>query len=289
MSPTRPAPAEPRAPTFRPAGFPFVKMHGAGNDFVVLDLRDGTAAPCARTAARIADRHRGVGCDQLVIVTPPPADLADYGLAFLNSDGSESGACGNGTRCAAALLMGETGKTEISFESIAGVLDCQRNGDGSVAVDMGRPATDWREIPLSEDRDTLHLGIAEGPLRDPVGIGMGNPHAVFFVDDADAVPIAVIGPRLEHHRLFPERANVGVAQVKGRDRLRLRVWERGAGLTQACGSGACAAVVAAVRRGLTGRRVAVEVDGGELFIDWAEDDHVLMSGPTATSFRGVLA
>ena len=264
-------------------------MHGAGNDFVVLDLRDGTAAPCARTAARIADRHRGVGCDQLVIVTPPPADLADYGLAFLNSDGSESGACGNGTRCAAALLMEETGKTEISFESIAGVLDCQRNGDGSVAVDMGRPATDWREVPLSEDRDTLHLGIAEGPLRDPVGIGMGNPHAVFFVDDAEAVPIAAIGPRLEHHRLFPERANVGVAQVKGRDRIRLRVWERGAGLTQACGSGACAAVVAAVRRGLTGRRVAVEVDGGELFIDWAEDDHVLMSGPTATSFRGVLA
>ncbi len=289
MSPTRPAPAEPAAPAFRPAGFPFVKMHGAGNDFVVLDLRDGTAAPCARTAARIADRHRGVGCDQLVIVTPSPAGLADYGLAFLNGDGSESGACGNGTRCAAALLMEETGEAEISFESIAGVLDCQRNGDGSVAVDMGRPALDWQDIPLSEDRDTLHLGISEGPLADPAGVGMGNPHAVFFVDDAEAVPIAEIGPRLEHHRLFPERANIGVAQVKSRDRIRLRVWERGAGLTQACGSGACAAVVAAVRRSLTGRRVAVEVDGGELRIDWAEDDHVLMSGPTATSFRGTLA
>lgn len=283
------SPTDQDLPAFRPAGFPFVKMHGAGNDFVLLDLRDGTAAPCARTAARIADRHRGVGCDQLVIVTPPPAGLADYGLVFLNSDGSESGACGNGTRCAAALLMDETGGGEISFESVAGVLDCLRNGDGSVAVDMGRPALDWRGIPLSEDRDTLHLGIGEGPLSDPAGVGMGNPHAVFFVDDAEAVPIAEIGPRLEHHRLFPERANIGVAQVEASDRLRLRVWERGAGLTQACGSGACAAVVAAARRGLTERKVTVEVDGGELLIDWAEDDHVMMSGPTATSFRGVLA
>ncbi len=283
------SPIDQNLPAFRPAGFPFVKMHGAGNDFVMLDLRDGTAAPCARTAAQIADRRRGIGCDQLVLIVAPPTGLADFGLLFLNSDGSESGACGNGTRCAAALLMDETGSTEISFESAAGVLDCQRNGDGSVAVDMGRPALDWHEIPLSEDRDTLHLGIADGPLSDPVGVGMGNPHAVFFVDDAEAVPIAVIGPRLEHHRLFPERANIGVAQVKGRDRIRLRVWERGAGLTQACGSGACAAVVAAVRRGLTGRKVTVEVDGGELRIEWAGDDHVLMSGPAATSFRGVLA
>ena len=276
-------------PAFRPAGVPFVKMHGAGNDFVMLDLRDGAAPPGAGTAAEIADRRRGVGCDQLVVIVPPPTGLADYGLVFLNSDGSASGACGNGTRCAAALLMDETGRSEISFESEAGVLDCLRNGDGSVAVDMGRPATDWREIPLSEDRDTLHLGIAEGPLSDPVGVGMGNPHAVFFVENAENVPIERIGPVLEHHRLFPERANIGVAQAKGRDRIRLRVWERGAGLTQACGSGACAAAVAGVRRGLTDRRVTVEVDGGELQIEWAEDDHVLMSGPTATSFRGVLA
>ncbi len=276
-------------PAFDPAGFPFVKMHGAGNDFVMLDLRDGAAAPGAGTAAEIADRRRGVGCDQLVLITPPPTGLADYGLLFLNSDGSASGACGNGTRCAAALLMDETGSIEISFESEAGVLDCLRNGDGSVAVDMGRPALDWRGIPLSEDRDTLHLGIAEGPLSDPVGVGMGNPHAVFFVEDAESVPIERIGPVLERHRLFPERANIGVAQAKARNRIRLRVWERGAGLTQACGSGACAAAVAAVRRGLTDRRVTVEVDGGELQIEWAEDGHVLMSGPTATSFRGVLA
>ena len=289
MSPPDQTPTDRTRAAFRPAGFPFVKMHGAGNDFVILDLRDGTAAPCVRTAARIADRHRGVGCDQLVLVVPPPTGLADCGLLFLNSDGSESGACGNGTRCAAALLMDETGRSEISLESVAGVLDCQRNGDGSVAVDMGRPALDWRGIPLAEDRDTLHLGISEGPLGDPVGVGMGNPHAVFFVEDAESAPITETGPRLERHRLFPERANIGIAQVKSRDRIRLRVWERGAGLTQACGSGACAAVVAASRRGLTDRKATVEVDGGELQVEWAEDDHVLMSGPTATSFRGVLA
>ncbi len=291
MTPPAPAPSPPAqaAPAFRPAGFPFVKMHGAGNDFVVLDLRDGTAPPCARTAARIADRHRGIGCDQVVAIVPPPNGLADHGLLFFNGDGSESGACGNGTRCAAALLMDEAGRDEISLESRSGVLDCLRNRDGSVTVDMGRPALHWRDIPLAEDRDTLHLGIAAGPLSDPVGVGMGNPHAVFFVDDAEAVALADLGPRLERHRLFPERANIGVAQAKDRDRLRLRVWERGAGLTQACGSGACAAAVAAIRRGLTGRRVAIEADGGELTVEWAGDDHVLMSGPTATSFRGVLA
>jgi len=274
---------------FSPTGFPFVKMHGAGNDFVMLDLRDGTAAPCAQTAAQIADRHKGVGCDQVIIITPSPNGLADHGLTFLNSDGSESGACGNGTRCVAALLMDESGTDDVSFESLYGVLDCTRSGSGLVTVDMGRPSLDWQDIPLSEDRDTLHLGIAEGPLEDPVGVGMGNPHAVFFVDDAEAVPITTVGPKLEHHALFPERANIGVCQVKSRDRVRLRVWERGAGLTLACGSGSCAAVVAAVRRGLTDRKVTVEVDGGELQIEWAEDDHVLMSGPVATSFRGVLA
>ena len=273
---------------FSPAGMPFVKMHGAGNDFVMLDLRDGTALPCARTAAQIADRHRGVGCDQLIIITPSPNGLADFGLTFLNSDGSQSGACGNGTRCVAALLMDESGASALSFESTYGVLDCSRGSEGHVTVDMGHPSIGWQDIPLSEDRDTLHLGIKEGVLDDPVGVSMGNPHAVFIVDDADALPIEKLGPKLEHHRLFPERANIGVVQVKARDRIRLRVWERGAGLTLACGSGACAAVVSTVRRGLTDRQVAVEVDGGELQIDWADDDHVLMSGPTALSFRGVL-
>ena len=275
--------------TFDPIGFPFVKMHGAGNDFVMLDLRDGTTVPCALTAARIANRHTGVGCDQLVIITPSPNGLADHGLTFLNSDGSESFACGNGARCAAALLMAETGADNVSFESLHGVLDCSQNGSSLITVDMGRPSLFWQDIPLSENRDTLHLGIREGPLEDPVGIGMGNPHAVFFVDDAEAVPVTVVGPKLERHELFPERANIGICQVRSRNRIRLRVWERGAGLTLACGSGSCAAVVAAVRRGLTDCKVTVEVDGGELHIDWTEDDHVLLSGPVATSFRGMLA
>lgn len=284
MSATKPL----EAAAFDPKGFPFVKMQGAGNDFVMLDLRDGATMPDAPTAARIADRHLGVGCDQVIIITPSPDGLADFGLTFLNSDGSESGACGNGTRCVAALLMDESGRADVSFESLYGVLDCTRDAAGTVTVDMGRPSLDWQDIPVSDDRDTLHLSIKEGPLEDPVGVSMGNPHAVFFVEDAEAVAIEKHGPKLEHHALFPERANIGVAQVKSRDRIRLRVWERGAGLTLACGSGSCAAVVAAVRRGLTDRTVTVEVDGGELQIEWADDDHVLMSGPVATSFRGVL-
>jgi diaminopimelate epimerase len=267
----------------------FLKMHGAGNDFVVLDLRDGAPAPDAAAAAAIADRHRGVGCDQVVLITASASGIADAGLVFLNADGSESGACGNGTRCAAALLMDESGRDDYSLETLHGVLDCSRDGAGRITVDMGVARTDWQDIPLSEARDTLHLGIAEGPLEDPVGVSMGNPHAVFFVDDADAAPIDRLGPVLERHALFPERANIGVATVRDPGHMRLRVWERGAGLTLACGSGACAAVVAAVRRGLTDRTVAVEVDGGELGIEWLESDgHVLMTGPTAISFRGTL-
>ena len=271
------------------SGQPFLKMHGAGNDFVVLDLRNGATAPDARVAAAIADRRRGVGCDQIVLITPSGSGLADAGLTFLNADGSESGACGNGTRCVAWLMMEESGRDDFSLETAHGVLDCARDAQGHVTVDMGPAKLDWQDIPLAEAGDTLHLGIGEGPLRDPVGVSMGNPHAVFFVDDVDATPIDAVGPVLEHHRLFPERANVGVAQVRGRTDMRLRVWERGVGLTLACGSGACAAVVAGVRRGLTDRKVTVEVDGGELIIEWLEDNgHVLMTGPTAVSFSGAL-
>jgi diaminopimelate epimerase len=267
----------------------FLKMHGAGNDFVILDLRAGGQAPSSATAAAIADRRRGVGCDQVVLITPSPSGLADAGLTFLNADGSESGACGNGTRCVAWLMMEETGRDDFSLETLHGVLDCARNGSGDVTVDMGAAKLDWQDIPLAEKRDTLHLGIGEGPLTDPVGVSMGNPHAVFFVDDVAGLPIHTIGPVLEHHALFPERANIGIAQVRDRTHLRLRVWERGAGLTLACGSGACAAVVAAVRRDITGRKVSVEVDGGELVIEWLEDNgHVLMTGPTAVSFSGTL-
>jgi diaminopimelate epimerase len=266
----------------------FIKMHGAGNDFVVLDLRDGSPMPSAAEAVAIADRRRGIGCDQIILIGPSPTGVADLGLTFLNSDGSASGACGNGTRCVADLLMKERGADHIALETAAGILDCARGRDGRVTVDMGCARTDWREIPLAEARDTLHLGIGEGPVSDPVGVSMGNPHAVFFVNDVAAVPIEAIGPKLEHHRLFPERANVGFAEVRARDHIRLRVWERGAGLTLACGSGACAALVAAARRGLTGRKAALELDGGTLIIEWLENGHVLMTGPTAIAFRGTI-
>ncbi len=266
----------------------FIKMHGAGNDFVVLDLRRGGEPPSAGEAAAIADRRRGVGCDQLVLIGPSTTGIADFGLTFLNADGSESGACGNGTRCVADFLMHERNADHVALETAAGVLDCERGRDGSVAVDMGRARTEWRDIPLAEARDTLHLGIAMGPVSDPVGVSMGNPHAVFFVPDAGAVDIHDLGPRLERHRLFPERANIGFATVLAPDRIRLRVWERGAGLTLACGSGACAALVAAVRRGLTGRKATLELDGGRLAIEWLENGHVLMTGPTRIAYRGTL-
>ncbi len=266
----------------------FIKMHGAGNDFVVLDLRRGGAAPTASEAVAIADRHRGIGCDQIILIGPSPTGVADLGLTFLNSDGSASGACGNGTRCAADLLMKERGADHLALETAAGILDCTRGRDGRVSVDMGLARTDWRDIPLAESRDTLHLGIGEGPVKDPVGVSMGNPHAVFFVPDVAKVPITAIGPKLEHNTLFPERANIGFAEVRAPDRIRLRVWERGAGLTLACGSGACAALVAAVRRGLAKRKAALELDGGTLEIEWLENGHVLMTGPTAISFRGTI-
>jgi diaminopimelate epimerase len=182
--------------------------------------------------------------------------------------------------------MHERGADSLSLETAAGILDCSRGRDGRIAVDMGLARTEWRDIPLAEPCDTLHLGIAEGPVSDPVAVGMGNPHAVFFVPDVAAVPIARIGPKLERHRLFPERANIGFAEIRAPDRIRLRVWERGAGLTLACGSGACAALVAAVRRGLSRRKAMLDLDGGTLEIEWLENGRVLMTGPTAIAFRG---
>ncbi len=266
----------------------FIKMHGAGNDFVVVDLRRGGAAPAPAEAVAIADRRRGIGCDQLILIGASKTGLADFGLTFLNADGSESGACGNGTRCVADLLMGETKRDHVALETAFGVLDCARGRDGRVTVDMGRARTEWRDIPLAEACDTLHLGIGEGAVRDPVAVSMGNPHAVFFVPKVEAVPVETIGPKLEKHRLFPERANIGFAEVRAPDRIRLRVWERGSGLTLACGSGACAALVAAVRRGLTQRKAALELDGGTLTIEWLDNGHVLMTGPTALAFRGTI-
>lgn len=264
---------------------PFRKMHGAGNDFVVLDLRQGGFAIDAAGAAAIADRHRGIGCDQVVLIETRRDARSDALVRFLNPDGSEAGACGNGTRCVASLIAGEKGVRRLTVETISGLLPAELLADGRVSVDMGPARTGWREIPLAREMDTLHVDLAAGPLADPVCTGMGNPHATFFVDDAEAVDIARFGPELEHDRLFPERANIGVASVRD-GTIRLRVWERGAGLTLACGSGACAALVAAARRGLVGRAAEVIVDGGRLHIAWREDGHVVMTGPAATSFEG---
>lgn len=267
---------------------PFIKMHGLGNDFVVVDARRQPFAVTEDTARLIADRRRGVGCDQIVLIEPAQNGKAEVFLRFRNADGGEVGACGNGTRCAAALLMAESGRNRVTLETLAGILQAEGAGPGRVTVDMGPARTDWREIPLAREMDSLHLELSLGVLSDPVGVNMGNPHAVFFVEDAQGVDLATLGPALEHDPLFPERANIGVAQLSGPDALRLRVWERGVGLTLACGSGACAAGVAAARRGITGRRVAVTLDGGSLDIEWREDGHVMMTGPVATAFQGEL-
>jgi len=263
----------------------FAKMHGAGNDFVVFDER---ARPLGLTPGQVralADRRRGIGCDQLIRIEPTGPG-ADAFMRIQNPDGSEAGACGNATRCVVRLLHEETGRDDLAIATRAGVLPATVAADGTVTVDMGAPRLAWQDVPLARAMDTLHLDLAAGPLRDPAALSMGNPHATFFVPDLAAIPIAALGPGLEHDELFPERANIGVAQVLAPDRIRLRVWERGAGLTRACGSGACAALVNAARRGLAGRHATVIVDGGALAITWREDGHVLMAGPTALAFRG---
>ena len=269
-------------------GLPFTKMHGLGNDFVVFDARTRPLALDAARVRAIADRRTGVGCDQLVVVEAPRNGSTDAYLRFWNQDGGEVAACGNGTRCAARLLLDESGRTSVMVETDAGRLAAHEAGKGEVRVDMGPARLDWRDIPLARATDTLHVAMGAGPLSDAVAVNMGNPHAVFFVDDTDAVPLAELGPGLEADPLFPENANIGVAQRLASDRLRLRVWERGVGITNACGTGACAAAVAGARRGLTGRSVSVVLDGGALGIVWREDGHVEMTGPTAASFSGVL-
>lgn len=268
---------------------PFIKMHGLGNDFVIIDARKRPFALDAAQAAAIADRRRGVGCDQIIVLEAPKSAGEDAFMRIRNADGSESGACGNATRCVGALLMGESGKTQAIIATKAGELAAQGGSGGAVTIDFGPARLDWREVPLASAQDTLHVKLALGPVSDPAACSMGNPHATFFVPDVAAVDIAGLGPQLEFDPIFPERANIGFAQIKSRDQIRLRVWERGAGITQACGTGACAALVNAHRRGLTDRKAAVELDGGVLTIEWrASDDHVLMTGPVAVSFRGTL-
>lgn len=263
----------------------FLKMHGCGNDFVVLDARATPLVLTSARAAALADRRLGIGCDQLITLEPPPLG-ADVFMRIRNPDGSEVEACGNATRCVAVLLARETGRRRQVIRTVAGDLCADVLTDDRVVVNMGAPGLGWRDIPLAEPRDTLHLDIRAGMLADPAGASMGNPHATFFVDEVGAVPIETLGPGLEHNPLFPERANIGIAQVLAADRIRLRVWERTAGLTLACGSAACAALVNAHRRGLTGRLATMVLDGGEVLIEWLEDGNVLMTGPVATTFTG---
>lgn len=268
-------------------GLPFLKMHGAGNDFVVLDARTDPIALTTAQSTLLADRRRGIGCDQIILIEPSAS--ADAFMRILNADGSEAGACGNATRCVAALLAAETGARALTIETNAGHLAAIIKGPNLVEIDMGEPRLDWQDIPLLEAMDTLHLRLALGPVEDPAACSMGNPHATFFVEDFRHLALDTIGPRLESARIFPERANIGFARIEAKDRIRLRVWERGAGLTLACGSGACAALVNANRRGLAERRAEIEMDGGILTITWREDNHVLMEGPVALTCQGTLA
>jgi diaminopimelate epimerase len=260
-------------------GTSFVKMHGCGNDFVILDERRCTPGITPAVAATLADRNTGIGCDQVIVLEAgEPVFMRIY-----NPDGSEAGACGNATRCVAAMLLGETGGRGVTIRTISGDLPAVRRDDGLIEVDMGPARIDWADIPLARPMDTLRLQLP----GEPAAVSMGNPHVTFF--DADLDSIAERGPRLEHDTLFPQRANIGFARVLDPNTIRLRVWERGAGLTLACGSGACAALVNAHRRGLTQRRARVIVDGGNLDIAWRDDGHVLMAGPVATAFHGEVA
>jgi diaminopimelate epimerase len=269
---------------------PFRKMHGLGNDFVVLDARnraDLRLTP-ARAAA-LADRHTGVGCDQVIVLEPVEAGGgADVFMRIRNPDGAEAGACGNATRCVAHLLSAETGRPRVTVRTAGGDLLAEALPDGRRwRVDMGPARLGWRDVPLAREVDTLHLPLSRGPIGDPAACSMGNPHATFFVPDLSRVRLGTFGPSLERDPLFPEGANIGFAEVLAPDRLRLLVWERGAGPTRACGSGACAALVNAHRRGLAARRATVALPGGDLLIEWREaDGHVLMTGPVATAFTG---
>jgi len=271
---------------------PFCKMHGLGNDFVIVDARARPLALTASQAARIADRREGVGCDQLVIIEPPRPEHPGTAafMVIRNADGGMVESCGNATRCVAALLMDETDAEDVILGTLAGVVTARRAEAGAVAVDMGPARADWDAIPLAEACDTDHLDLGLAPFNDAVAVNVGNPHVVAFVDDAGSVGLPALGPRLEHHPLFPARVNVEVASVLPDGALRMRVWERGVGITRACGTGACASVVAAVRRHLIARApTTVLLDGGPLTIEWrTADDHVLMTGPVATAFTGTL-
>ena len=265
---------------------PFLKMNGLGNDFVVLDFRRQAVTVGDIGFSALANRRTGIGCDQVIVLERPRHPAAQVLMRIYNADGSEAEACGNATRCVADLLYREMRDPRIKIETVAGLLEAEVLADGLVAVDMGEPRTGWRDIPLARALDTDRLDLALGPLSHPVCTNIGNPHATFLVRSAEAIDLAALGPSLEHDPLFPRRANIGVAEIRDRRNIRLRVWERGAGITPACGSGACAALVAAHRRGLSDRQGIVELDGGKLDIVWREDGHIIMTGPAALNFEG---
>ncbi len=274
------------------ANQPFVKMNGIGNEIVVVDLRvrGGAIEPAE---ARAAAAPQGAPYDQLMALYPPRTSGTEAFIRIYNNDGSEAGACGNGMRCVADLVSKENGKTALTFETTTGILNCWKGADGLFTVDMGQPRFGWKEIPLAEEfRDTRAIELQIGPIDKPIlhspsVVNMGNPHAVFWVDDVNAYDLGRFGPLLENHPIFPERANITLAHIVSREAIIIRTWERGAGLTKACGSAACAAAVAAARFKRTNRKVKVALPGGELTVDWREsDDHVLMTGPVQLEFAG---
>jgi diaminopimelate epimerase len=264
---------------------PFLKMHGLGNDFVVFDARAVPVELTQQQVRGLADRHTGIGCDQLIVIEG--SDRADAFMRIYNADGGEVEACGNAARCVATLLG-----PQAVIDSVAGLLSAATTGMASTII-YPPPRFGWDEIPLAYAMDTRDMPVAwpysggdEHALEHPVAVNVGNPHIVFFVSDVSAVPLNVIGPLIEHDALFPARINVNVAQILSRDHLRLRVWERGVGLTRACGTGACASAVAAMRRGLADHAVTVDLPGGALQIEWRDDGQIAMTGPAAMSFAG---
>lgn len=267
----------------------FLKMHGLGNDFVVFDARDSALPLSTAQAKGIADRHFGIGCDTVVLIGPGGAET-DATLRFFNADGGEVESCGNATRCVARLLMDERGLARVKLATKGGILTCSDAGKGLVEADMGPARLEWQDIPMAQQTDTRNFPLPlDGQALPASAVSMGNPHCVIFVPDAEAIPLATLGPRIETHPLFPKKVNAEFVSLIGENRLRMRVWERGAGITLACGTGACAAVVAAARLGKCGRKAEVVLDGGPLLIEWRESDgHVIMTGPTATVYRGQL-
>jgi diaminopimelate epimerase len=275
------------------SAIPFRKMNGLGNDFVVLDARRRSFSIDEAKARAIADRQTGIGCDQLIVMEPSAS--ADVRMRIWNNEGFEVESCGNASRCIADLLFNEKSSSRATIDTLGGFLSCAKDGDGLVTVDMGIPRFGWRDIPLSEPfADTRHIELQVGPIdapliHSPSVVNVGNPHCIFWVKDLDVVDLAKIGPMLEHHRLFPDRANITLARLDGKDRMTLKVWERGAGLTRACGTAACAATAAAARIDGTGREVIVTLPGGDLSVVWRESDgHLLMTGPVAYEFEGIL-